>query len=151
SREKRDTLESLGKQYGVRILPESERPRIGGRPLSPRMAELEERLREQLGPETELRIAPRQQLLAVRVEAGGSGYWVGFPLPRRESEELPSRALIWSLILAASLLVAAFIFARYLARPLRELNAAVARVGRGESPPPLPEHGPSEIANLNRG
>ena len=34
---------------------------------------------------------------------------------------------------------------------MRELNAAVERVGRGESPPPLPEGGPSEIAKLNRG
>ncbi len=42
-------------------------------------------------------------------------------------------------------------FARYLARPLRQLNEAVARVGEGGSPPPLPEAGPSEIVNLNRG
>ena len=49
------------------------------------------------------------------------------------------------------LLAAAFVFARYLARPLRELAATVERVGRGETPPPLPEHGPSEIVTLNRG
>ncbi len=152
SRERRETLQSIGKQYGVRILPESERPMLGNRTLGPRMAELEERLREKLGPETELRIAPRQQLLAVKVEAGGSGYWVGFPLPPRpQAEDIPSRAVIWSLTLAASLLAAAFVFTRYLARPLGQLNASVARVGRGESPPPLPEQGPSEIANLNRG
>ena len=54
-------------------------------------------------------------------------------------------------MLAAVLLVAAFVFARYLARPLRELTATVERVGRGEMPPPLPEHGPSEIVTLNRG
>ena len=51
----------------------------------------------------------------------------------------------------AFLLVAAFVFARYLARPLRELTSAVERVGRGETPPPLPESGPSEIAAVNRG
>ena len=49
------------------------------------------------------------------------------------------------------LLAAAFAFARYLARPLRELSVAVARVGRGETPPPLPESGPSEFAAVNRG
>ena len=54
-------------------------------------------------------------------------------------------------MLAAVLLAAAFVFARYLARPLRELAATVERVGRGETPPPLPEHGPSEIVTLNRG
>ena len=152
SRERRETLLGIGRQYGVRIVPETERASVGAPAFGPRMAELEQRLQEKLGPGTELRIAPRQQLLFVRVETGGAGYWVGFPLPPRpQAEDIPSRALIWSLTLAASLLVAAFLFTRYLARPLGELNAAVTRVGRGESPPPLPEHGPSEIATLNRG
>src|SRR4029453_15920778 len=44
-----------------------------------------------------------------------------------------------------------FAFARYLARPLRQLETAVDRVGRGEAPPPLPESGPSEIASVIRG
>jgi two-component system osmolarity sensor histidine kinase EnvZ len=34
---------------------------------------------------------------------------------------------------------------------LRELAAAVSRVGHGETPPPLPESGPSEIVALNHG
>jgi two-component system osmolarity sensor histidine kinase EnvZ len=90
--------------------------------------------------------------MLVRLTAAGSGYWVGLPLPPRpQAEDVPSRALAWSLILAAVLLAAAFLFAHFLARPLRELSAAVERVGRGELPPPLPEHGPSEIASLNRG
>jgi two-component system osmolarity sensor histidine kinase EnvZ len=55
------------------------------------------------------------------------------------------------LIVIAVLLAAAFAFARYLARPLRELNAAVERVGRGETPLPLPESGPSEFAAVNHG
>jgi len=73
-------------------------------------------------------------------------------LPLRPfGDDVPSRALIWSLALAISLSIAAYLFTRYLARPLRELNAAVERVGRGETPPPLPETGPSEIVTLNRG
>jgi two-component system osmolarity sensor histidine kinase EnvZ len=77
-------------------------------------------------------------------------YWAGFSLPRA-SDDGPSRALEWSLIALAVLLASAYVFARYLARPLRQLNEAVARVGEGKSPPPLPETGPSEIVNLNRG
>ncbi len=84
---------------------------------------LEARLREALGPGTELRVAPGRGLLLVRVEAAGTGYWVGFPLPPRpQAEDYPSRAALWSLILATVLLAAAFAFARYLARPLRELE-----------------------------
>ena len=59
--------------------------------------------------------------------------------------------MTWTLVVLALLLVAAFVFARFLARPLRELTSAVGRVGRGETPPPLPESGPTEIAAVNRG
>jgi len=88
----------------------------------------------------------------VRVIAGGEGYWVGFPMPERpEAPDIPSRALTWTLVVLALLLIAAYVFARFLARPLRELASAVGRVGRGETPPPLPESGPTEIAAVNRG
>ncbi len=147
----REALQAIAHQYGVRILPESERPRVGAPALGPMFAEMETRLTDGLGAGTELRVAPRQKLLFVRVQARDVGYWIGFPLERRPPEDEPTRAIVWSLALAISLLVAAFLFTRYLARPLRELNAAVERVGKGESPPPLPENGPSEIANLNRG
>jgi len=152
ARERRESIVRIGREYGVRIVPESERPFIGGGPAGPALQPLEARLREALGPGTELRVAPGRGLLLVRVEAAGAGYWVGFQLPPRpQAEDHPSRALLWSLIVASVLLAAAFLFTRYLARPLRDLSAAVERVGRGETPPPLPESGPSEIASLNRG
>jgi two-component system osmolarity sensor histidine kinase EnvZ len=149
---RRETLQRLNREYDVRIVPESERPTIGQPVLGPGFIDLEERLRASLGPDTEVRVAPRLRLLLVRVRAGGEGYWVGFPMPERpEAPDIPSRALTWTLVVLALLLVAAFVFARFLARPLRELTSAVGRVGRGETPPPLPESGPSEIAAVNRG
>jgi two-component system osmolarity sensor histidine kinase EnvZ len=150
--ERRESIGRIGREYGVRIVPESERPHLNRAPVPPLLEPLEVRLRDALGAGTELRVAPGRGLFLVRVEAAGVGYWVGFPLPPREQpEDHPSRAALWSLMLAAVLLAAAFVFARYLARPLRELAATVERVGRGETPPPLPENGPSEIATLNRG
>ena len=152
ARERRETVGRIGREFGVRIVPEAERPMMGvGPPVLPQMQELEARLKEQLGAGTQVRAAPGRGLLFVRVDAAGAGYWIGFPLPRPQIEDEPWRAIVWSLILAAILILAAYGFARYLARPLRELNAAVERVGRGESPPPLPEGGPTEIAKLNRG
>jgi len=149
---RRETLQRLNREYDVRIVPESERPTIGQPVLGPGFIDLEERLRASLGPDTEVRVAPRLHLLLVRVRAGGEGYWVGFPMPERpEAPDIPSRALTWTLVVLALLLVAAFVFARFLARPLRELTSAVGRVGRGETPPPLPETGPTEIAAVNRG
>jgi two-component system, OmpR family, osmolarity sensor histidine kinase EnvZ len=149
---RRETLQRLNREYDVRIVPEAERPNIGQPVLGPLFADLEERLRASLGPDTEVRVAPRLRLLLVRVNAGGTGYWVGFPMPDRpEAPDVPSRALTWTLVVLALLLAAAYLFARFLARPLRELTSAVDRVGRGETPPPLPESGPSEIAAVNRG
>ena len=149
--ERRGSLGRIGREYGVRIIPESERPSIGGLPVPPPLQPVEARLREALGEGTEVRAAPGRGLLLVRVEANGTGYWVGFPLSPRPQEDHPSRAALWSGMLAAVLLVAAFIFARYLSRPLRELTSTVERIGRGDTPPPLPESGPSEIVTLNRG
>jgi two-component system osmolarity sensor histidine kinase EnvZ len=152
-------LAKFGEAYRVRIVPDQERRsgsdperRFGGRsPQSPLLVDLEQRLKAELGPETELRFQPRLQLLWIKLVAGDRAYWAGFPLPPRPSEDAPSRALEWSVVILAVLLPSAYAFARYLARPLRQLNAAVASVGEGKSPPPLPESGPSEIVNLNRG
>ena len=144
------TLAKFGEAYHARIVPDEERRFTGGPPQSPLIVELGERLKSELGPETELRIQPRLQLLWIKLVAGDRAYWAGFPLPPRPSEE-PSRAVEWSVLILAVLLASAYAFARYLARPLRQLNDAVASVGQGKSPPPLPESGPSEIVNLNRG
>jgi two-component system osmolarity sensor histidine kinase EnvZ len=149
--QRRETLGRLGREYGVRIIPEAQRPVVGG-PTGPSMRDLEKRLQDEMGPETSIRIAPRLGQLFVHVKAGDEGYWIGFPIPpRAPDEDIPWRAATWVLIVVALLLAAAFAFARYLARPLRELNAAVERVGRGETPPPLPESGPSEFAAVNHG
>ena len=128
-------------------------PRTG--PLAaflPVLAQIETRLAEAFGPGTEVRVQPRAQVLWVRLPAGESAYWIGVPLPPRpQAEGEPTRALAISVAIAFALILAAFLFARHLARPLRDLAAAVDRVGRGETPPPLPEGGPSEIAAVNRG
>jgi two-component system osmolarity sensor histidine kinase EnvZ len=149
---RREQLSRLGREYGVRIVPEAERPNFAGLPAPPNMDVLEARLKEALGPATELRVAPGRGLLIVKLDAGGTGYLLAFPMrPPPPAEELPTRALAWTLTILALLLVAAFLFARYLARPLRELAGAVERVGRGETPAPLPESGPAEISAVNRG
>jgi two-component system osmolarity sensor histidine kinase EnvZ len=151
--QRRETLFRLGREYGVRIIPESERPIVGAPIMGSAMEDLQRQLQEALGSGTSIRIAPRLQQLFIHVDAGGDGYWIGFPLPgqRTPAEEIPWRAATWALIVIAVLLAAAFAFARYLARPLRELSAAVERVGRGETPQPLPESGPSEFAAVNHG
>jgi two-component system osmolarity sensor histidine kinase EnvZ len=151
--EGRATLGRIGREFGARIIPEAERPALAhaGPPQSPLVAELEQRLRAELGPGTEVRALPGRQQFLVRLQAGGAGYWAAFPMPApRELDGAPSRALAWSLAIVLLLLATAYVSARYLARPLRQLNAAVDELGRGGTPAPLPESGPSEIAAVNR-
>ena len=145
------TLAQFGDAYRARIVPDQERRFVGIAPQNPLLVDLEQRLKAELGPETELRIQPRLQMFWIKLAAGDRAYWAGFPMPPRPSEDAPSRALEWSVVIGVILLVSAYAFARYLARPLRQLNDAVASVARGRTPPPLPENGPSEIVNLNRG
>lgn len=150
--ERSETLEELSREYGVSIHREGDEPFRGQAPPGRLARELADRLREQLGPATEIRFWPRMRTLFVRIAGGDTAYWVGIPVePRPLLDQAPVRALIWLFLVLALLLAAGFVFARYLARPLRELTAAVERVGRGEPAPPLPETGPSEIAAVSRG
>jgi len=151
---RRDTLRRLGIEYGVRIVPENERPglaMLAARPVQPMLETLQEHLHEGLGEGTEVRFSPRFQQLFVRVQAAGTAYWLAFPVPPPPTEQWPTRALAWVAVILTLLLIAGFAFARYLARPLTQLRNAVERVGRGETPQQLPESGPSEIAAVNRG
>lgn len=145
-------LRRLGKEYGVLLLSVTERPIIGRPALSPRMMELQERLRARLGEDTELRLQASAEgpIAWIRLTAGDAAYWAGFTLPRADAE-LPARVMIWSGVVLIVLLVAAYFFARRMNSPLRQLQDAVAAVGKGRTPPPLPESGPTEIAGLAKG
>ncbi len=145
-------LRRLGREYGVLLVPVAERANIGRPALGPRMRELEDRLRERLGDATELRVQPSQAgpVVWVRLTAGDGAYWVGQTLPRAD-DQLPNRVMMWTGIVLVVLLVAAYFFARRMNDPLRRLQDAVAAVGRGRTPAPLPESGPSEIAGLAQG
>src|SRR5205085_763543 len=54
-------LASFGDAYQARIVPDEERRFVGGPPQNPAMVELLERLKAELGPETDVRIQPRLQ------------------------------------------------------------------------------------------
>jgi two-component system, OmpR family, osmolarity sensor histidine kinase EnvZ len=57
------TLAQFGEAYQARIVPAEEQRFMGGPPQNPVLLELQERLRAELGPQTEVRIQPRLQLL----------------------------------------------------------------------------------------
>ncbi|MBI3148875.1 MAG: HAMP domain-containing protein [Betaproteobacteria bacterium] len=152
-----DTVERSGQlgrleaAYGARLLRAEYRAEIGLPPRAPLMIELATKLREVFGEGTELRVQPREQMFWIRLQAGERAYWAGFPFSRLQENEFPRRFLFWTAFIVALLGVSAWMFARRIASPLRQLAQAVAAIGQGQTPAPLPDAGPQEVAQLSRG
>lgn len=92
----------------------------------------------------------RSGRLALRIEEGGSAYWVTLP------RALPPRAFgsAWLAATVAGVLLAlagAWLLQRQWHRPLARLVAAARALARGAPHEPLPEVGPVEIASVTRG
>lgn len=87
--------------------------------------------------------------LAVRLRLDGADHWVNLPgvLPAREFTGAWVVASLTSALLA---LLGALLIHRYLNRPLRRVVASAHTLAGGTSPQPLPEDGPTEIADLSR-
>lgn len=87
--------------------------------------------------------------LAVRLRLDGADHWVTLPgvLPAREFTGAWIAASLTSALLA---LLGALLIHRYLNRPLRRVVASAHTLAGGGSPQPLPEDGPTEIADLSR-
>ena len=83
------------------------------------------------------------------IPAGGQMVRLGFARERIGTSPPAAIALLLAAI-ATLTLITALILARRLTRPLAQLAQAAARVGQGESPEPLPEQGPEELALLAR-
>jgi two-component system osmolarity sensor histidine kinase EnvZ len=83
----------------------------------------------------------------VELPSGGRTLWLGF-LHSRDGTQPGATVVV---VLGAGLLLAvlaAWWLARQTIAPVRRLNAAVAVLGRGETPETLPETGPRELAAL---
>lgn len=152
-------LQKIGREYGALLVPVDRRPEIGQIPRGPALQPLVEKLQEQLGRDTEVRLGMRmdQPIVWIRLNVGADasrGVWAGFPIRNVESGEVPLRLLAILGAILAALLAGTFWFARRLSRPLADLADAVDKVAVGKRPDPLPEDGPTEIArvahNVNR-
>ena len=148
-------LQRLGREYGVMLIPTDRRPEIGQVPRGPALAPLVEKLQEQLGRDTEIRLGMRldQPVVWIRLKLGAQGaraVWAGIPIRNVEVGEVPMRLLLTLGGVMAILLAATLWFARRLSRPLADLADAVDKVAVGKRPDPLPEDGPTEIARVAR-
>ena len=143
-------LADLAREERIRVLPAEPHDRI--EPFGDRQnaALLQTKLREQLGPSTQL---------AGRVN-GSEGLWIGFEIEgdpywmlldvQRLRRQAGRTWLGWLGIAVGLALAGALVISRVINRPLSRLADSIDRVSRGESPGALPQAGPTELAAINR-
>jgi two-component system osmolarity sensor histidine kinase EnvZ len=71
------------------------------------------------------------------------------PRSRLERND-PLRWIGWGILVLALALLGAYLIVARINRPLRELTRAADEIGRGRTPPPVAESGPTEIRTLAR-
>lgn len=141
----------LSTREGIRLLPAEEEDRVLPMPENRFMNLVRGELSQRLGPHT--RIAAQVDevpgfCISFRLdEHDPEEYWL--ILPRERAERAIARQwLTWGLLALTLALAMAWIIASGLSRPLKVLAQAVAMVGRGETPAPVPEAGAEEIRHL---
>lgn len=75
------------------------------------------------------------------------GYWLVVQL-RGDKHRPPYAFMGWIAVVACVVFVGAYLFTRYLTRPLVRLADSTQYIARGEAMPPLPERGPAEVRRL---
>jgi len=146
---RRELLLELNEREGIRLYPSTNEETLAALPEDPLLEAVALRVLRTLGPPT--RFASERD--------GVEGFWVSFYIDEDEFwVMLPSERfaptfglgwLGWGAALLFMALVGAWLIASSLARPLRALTEAAGRVGRGETPAPLPEAGPRELGMLS--
>ena len=145
---RRQLLIDINESEGLRLYPATSSETL--RPIRPGsfLDRVAGKIRAELGPQTRFATA----------RDGERGFWVSFfidvdeywiTLPRERFEVLVGiRWLGWGAGLLVLALIGAWLIASGIARPLRALRAAAARLGGGKAHEPLAEEGPSELREL---
>ncbi|WP_322042918.1 ATP-binding protein [Paraburkholderia sp. J67] len=107
-------------------------------------------MRDRMPPGTEVRAGLPGRPPTLWVKGPGDARWIVVPgQPLRMMR--PMDRAPWFVIIFTAALAAALVAAWMVQKPLRALANGVARFGRGQPVPPLPERGPRELRQLTRG
>ena len=143
-----ELLDELSQEEGIQVYSGERGERITPLPDQPFLRLVESEVRRQLGPDTRVaasRNGIRGAWVSFRID--GDEYWVFMPRSRLERAD-PLRWVGWGALVLALALLGAYLIVARINRPLRELTGAAAEIGRGRTPPPVAETGPSEIRTL---
>ena len=144
-------LIDLADSEGLSLHPTSSDDSIEPLPETFLFRVMRETVREELGEETRFAGSINgEDGIWVRIaldEAGEEEYWLMIPGEHSESD-LPLRWLSWGGASLALALIAAWLIVSRVTHPLRSLAGAVATLGRGQYPDPIPELGANELRQL---
>ncbi|MHA3014080.1 ATP-binding protein [Cupriavidus necator] len=147
---RRFLLLDLVQNEGIKVYPREKDDDFAAPTANPFLTTLvQQEIRSRLGEDTVLATTVNDiPGVWVSFEIEGDDYWVAIS-PER-FERVPGIQWLWWSIAALllSIIGAAFITAR-VNYPLKRLANAARAIGAGGDPPPLPEHGASEVALAN--
>ena len=111
---------------------------------------IEADLRAQLGAATHFTLSRNGiEGIWVSFDIDGDGFWVLMPESRLAVDE-SWRWIGWGALVLLLAVGGAFLIVVRINRPLRALTEAAAQMGRGATPAPVDESGPTEIQTLSR-
>ena len=141
-------LLELSDREGIHIYPAEDDETIAPLPERALLRLVAEQLRNELGPQTRLtleREGEQAVFVSFRIDEGDEGeYWVALPRERIE-RNIPWQWMGWGLAALLLSLGGAYLIMFRVTRPLKALSFAAVEIGRGRTPPPIKENGPSEI------
>ncbi|MEQ1776112.1 MAG: ATP-binding protein [Burkholderiales bacterium] len=111
---------------------------------------IETDLRAQLGATTKFTLSRNGvEGIWVSFDIDGDGFWVLMPEARLAVDQ-SWRWIGWGALVLLLAVGGAFLIVARINRPLRALTTAAEQMGRGTTPAPVDESGPSEIRTLSR-
>jgi two-component system osmolarity sensor histidine kinase EnvZ len=142
-----DLLSDLSQREGIQIYVAEPGDAVPPLPDRPYLNIISEELQRDLGPTTRIALSRNGvRGLWVSFAIDGDEYWVRLPRSRIETE--PLRWLGWAALVLLLAWIGAYLIVSRINRPLRQLTEAVEQMGRGATPQPVAETGPSEIRTL---
>jgi len=121
------------------------------RDLPPAILRFVDEFRDRLPAGSDVRIGPPGHPPMLWVHEAGDSHWIVVPMLSLHPPRSLDRMVLWLAIIFSAAVMCALFVAWRLQQPLRALSAAVARFGRGQPVPPVPERGPSELRALTHG
>lgn len=145
-----DLLRDLAEQEGIQVYVDAPNEPVVALPDRPFVRLLTAELQRRLGDDTRLlHTADGGENIWINFAIDETAYWVRMPRERVERAE-QLRWLGWGLLVLLLSVIGAFMIVTRIGRAMRALTGAAAAIGRGQTPPPVAEDGPSEIRTLAR-